>query len=165
MKISLIAAMDENRVIGRNNDIPWSLPRDWEYVKEKTEGCTLILGRKNLKSIRKPLKNRRNIVLTRQKDVSFEGCEIAHTKEEAMEMSRGEKEVFIFGGAEIYRLFLPMVETMYLTKIHASIEGDTYFPEVDPEEWIEVSRQKGITDQDNPYTYYFHVYKRKHIPE
>ncbi|WP_409291393.1 dihydrofolate reductase [Peribacillus sp. SCS-37] len=165
MKISLIAAMDENRVIGRNNDIPWNLPRDSEYVKEKTEGFVLILGRKNLNSIRKPLRNRRNIVLTRHKDVSFEGCEIAHTKEEAMEMCRGEEEVFIFGGAEIYRLFLPMVETMYLTKIHASFKGDTYFPEVDPEEWIEVSREKGITDQNNPYTYYFHVYKRKHFPE
>ncbi|MCM3409467.1 DfrD/DfrG/DfrK family trimethoprim-resistant dihydrofolate reductase [Metabacillus litoralis] len=160
MKVSLIVAMDQNRVIGYKNDIPWRIPRDWEYVKNVTKGHSIILGRKNFESISRALPHRRNIILTRDKDFSFEGCEIVHSREEVFELCKQEKELFIFGGEQIYKLFLPYVEKMYITKIHHSFEGDTFFPEVNEKEWKEVSVEKGIKDDKNPYTYYFHVYER-----
>ncbi|WP_175987441.1 DfrD/DfrG/DfrK family trimethoprim-resistant dihydrofolate reductase [Bacillus sp. Marseille-Q1617] len=161
MKVSLIAAMDENRVIGKDNDIPWRIPKDWEYVKEVTQGHPIILGRKNLESIGRALPNRRNIVLTRDENYTFQGCEMAHSADEVFELCKHEKEMFIFGGEQIYELFLPYVEKMYITKIHHAFEGDTFFPEIDYSEWNEVSVKKGITDEKNPYIYYFHVYERE----
>lgn len=161
MNISLIAAMDKNRVIGRDNDIPRRLPKDWEYVKKTTFGCPIILGRKNFESIGKPLPGRRNIILTRDLEFTFKGCEIAHSKEDVFEMCKSEKEIFIFGGEQIYQLFLPYVKKMYLTKIHDEFSGDTFFPEINFDEWNEVFINKGITDDKNPYTYYFHVYEKK----
>lgn len=161
MKFSLIVAMDKNRVIGKDNDIPWRIPKDWEYVKNTTQGHAIVMGRKNLESIGRALSNRRNIVLTRKKDFTFDGCEIAHSIEEVFDLCKSEEEVFIFGGEEIYKLFMPYVEKMYITKIHHEFDGDTFFPEVDYGEWEEVSVTKGITDEKNPYTYYFHIYERK----
>ena len=161
MKVSLIVAMDKNRVIGRNNDIPWRIPNDWQYVKKMTTGHSIILGRKNFESIGRALPNRRNIVLTRDRSFSFPGCEIAHSKEEALALCNDEAEVFIFGGEEIYNMFLSDVEKMYITKIEHVFEGDTFFPEVDFTEWEECSREKGIKDEANPYDYYFHVYERR----
>lgn len=161
MRVSLIAAMDKNRVIGKDNDLPWRLPRDWQYVKKVTKGYPIILGRRNLEAIGRPLPGRRNIILTRNKDYHFAGCEIVHTLEHVFETCKDEKEIFIFGGAEIYQLFLPFVEKMYITSIHHLFDGDTFFPEVDFEEWQEIFVQKGITDERNPYTHYFHVYDRK----
>lgn len=161
MNISLIVAMDQHRVIGKNNDIPWRIPKDWEYVKQTTEGYAIILGRKNLESIGRALPNRRNIVLTRNRKFSFPNCEVAHSLEEVFELCKDEEEIFVFGGEEIYRLFLPYVNKMYITKIHHEFKGDTHFPEVDLSEWTEVSVTKGITNKENPYTYYFHVYERK----
>ncbi|HIA6685440.1 TPA: DfrD/DfrG/DfrK family trimethoprim-resistant dihydrofolate reductase [Staphylococcus aureus] len=161
MKVSLIAAMDKNRVIGKENDIPWRIPEDWEYVKNTTKGYPIILGRKNLESIGRALPGRRNIILTRDKGFSFNGCEIVHSIEDVFELCNSEEEIFIFGGEQIYNLFLPYVEKMYITKIHYEFEGDTLFPEVNYEEWNEVSVTQGITNEKNPYTYYFHIYERK----
>lgn len=144
MKISLIAAMDKNRVIGKENDIPWRIPRDWEYVKDTTMGYPIILGRKNLESIGRPLPDRRNIVLTRDKYFNFDGCEIAHSIEDVFELCKNEEEIFIFGGEQIYHLFLPYVEKMYITKIHHEFEGDTFSPEVNFDDWKEVSVKKGV---------------------
>lgn len=160
MRISLIAAMDENRVIGKDNDIPWRIPRDWEYVRQVTSGHSIIMGRKNFQSLGKALKNRRNIVLTRNENLKFEGCEMAHSIEEVFEQCRDEEEIFIFGGEGIYRLFLPYVEKMYLTKVHHEFEGDTFFPEIDYSNWEEVSVKKGVRDEQNLYEYDFHVYIR-----
>ncbi|KAB24157.1 DfrD/DfrG/DfrK family trimethoprim-resistant dihydrofolate reductase [Staphylococcus aureus] len=161
MKVSLIAAMDKNRVIGKENDIPWRIPEDWEYVKNTTKGYPIILGRKNLESIGRALPGRRNIILTRDKGFSFNGCEIVHSIEDVFELCNSEEEIFIFGGEQIYNLFLLYVEKMYITKIHYEFEGDTFFPEVNYEEWNEVSVTQGITNEKNPYTYYFHIYERK----
>ncbi|MFS1511474.1 dihydrofolate reductase [Chengkuizengella sp. SCS-71B] len=160
MKISLIVAMGKNRVIGRENDIPWRLPRDWQYVKDITLGHPIILGRKNFESIGKALSKRRNIVLTRDRKLSYGGCEMAHSVQDVLDLCKDESEIFIFGGEEIYKLFLPKVEKMYITKIHEEFEGDTFFPEVNLNEWEEVSFKKGITDNKNPYQYDFHVYER-----
>ena len=161
MKVSLIVAMDKNRVIGKENDIPWRIPNDWDYVKSTTYGCPIILGRKNLESIGEALPHRRNIVLTRDRSFSFNNCEIAHSVEEVFELCQNEDEIFIFGGEQIYQLFMPYVEKMHITKIHHAFEGDTYFPEVNYNEWKEVSVEKGIKNEENPYDYYFHVYERK----
>ncbi|QPA31467.1 DfrD/DfrG/DfrK family trimethoprim-resistant dihydrofolate reductase [Thermaerobacillus caldiproteolyticus] len=161
MNISLIVAMDKNRVIGKDNDIPWRLPKDWQYVKKTTMGHPIIVGRKNFESIGRVLPGRKNIVLTRDTDFTFEGCEIAHSIEDVFELCKNEKEIFIFGGEQIYKLFLPYVNKMYITRIHHEFEGDAFFPEANFDEWKEVSVEKGITNDKNPYIYYFHVYERK----
>ena len=163
MKVSLIVAMDENGVIGKENDIPWRIPKDWEYVKNTTKGHSIILGRRNLESIGRALSKRRNIVLTRDKGFTFNGCEIAHSTEDVFELCKNEEEIFIFGGEQIYNLFLPYTNKMYITKIHHKFEGDTFFPDVNYDEWNEVSIKKGIMDDENRYNYYFHVYERKNI--
>lgn len=160
MGISLIVAMDKNRVIGYENDIPWRIPNDWAYVRETTEGSTLIMGRKNFETIGRALPNRRTIILTRDEEYAFEGCETAHSVEHALEMSAGEK-VFIFGGEQVYKLFMPMVNKMYITEIDGEFKGDTYFPGVDIAEWEEESAVKGVKDKENPHEHIFHVYNRK----
>ncbi|MEK3886327.1 dihydrofolate reductase [Bacillus sp. FSL K6-3431] len=161
MNISLIAALDKNRVIGKDNDLPWKLPKDWQFVNRITMGHPIILGRKNMESIGRALPGRRNIVLTRNIKFSKPGCEVAHSMEDIFELCKTEKKIFIFGGEQIYQMFLPFVETMYLTKIRYEFEGDTFFPDINYDEWNEVSRVKGITDEKNPYIYYFHVYEKK----
>lgn len=160
MLISIIAAMDNDRVIGKNNELPWKLPRELQYVKKTTEGCPLIMGRKNHESIGRPLPGRRNIILTRNKDYRAEGCEVVHSVGEALTLCKDETRIFIFGGEEIYKLFLPMTDMVYLTKINHSFGGDAFFPELDPNDWFEVRKEKGITDSENPYEYHFHVYAR-----
>ncbi|MBH0168060.1 dihydrofolate reductase [Fictibacillus sp. 18YEL24] len=160
MNFSMIAAMDENRVIGKDNDLPWRLQRDWQYVQKITMGKTIVLGRKNFESIGKALPGRKNIVLTRKREFSPENCLIVHSTDELLQTCRGDEEVFIFGGEEIYTQFMPMATKLYLTKIHHTFEGDTYFPEINERDWKEISRVKGIEDKQNPYTYYFHQYIR-----
>lgn len=160
MNVSLIAAMDMNRVIGKDNDIPWRIPADWQHVKRTTDGHSIILGRKNLESIGKALPGRRNIILTRDATFKCEGCEIAHSIEEVFEMTKNEEEIFIFGGEQIYELFMPYVEKMHITKIHHEFAGDTFFPDVNFSEWKEISVEKGIMNDKNPYHYYFHVYEK-----
>lgn len=161
VKVSLMVAMSSNRVIGKDNDIPWRIPRDWQYVKKTTFGHPIILGRKNSESIGKPLCGRRNIVLTRKEGYSIEGCEMAHSTDDVFKLCKDETEIFIFGGEEIYKLFLPFVEKLYITKIHHHFDGDTFFPDLNDEDWNEVSVEKGIQDENNPYSYCFHVYERK----
>ncbi|MBH0165544.1 dihydrofolate reductase [Fictibacillus sp. 7GRE50] len=161
MNFSIIAAMDENRVIGKDNDLPWRLPKDWKYVQKITMGKTIVLGRKNFESIGKALPGRKNIVLTRKKDFSPQDCIVVHSIDEVLKTCDCDEEVIIFGGEEIYRQFMPMVTKMYLTKIHHAFEGDTFFPDFNERDWKEVSRVKGIQDKDNPYIYYFHQYIRE----
>src|SRR6478609_5328479 len=128
MTISLIAALSKNRVIVKNNDLPWHLPDDMKYFMQTTKGHHVILGRKNYDSLPekfRPLPNRANIVITRQKDFKAEGCVIAHSLAEAVDLARknNEQELFIIGGAEIYNLSFPQADRLYLTEIDAIIEG------------------------------------------
>ncbi|MGO0059494.1 dihydrofolate reductase [Brevibacillus fluminis] len=160
MKLSMIVAFDKNRVIGKDNDIPWKLPRDQVYFREVTMGHPIIMGRKNHESIGRPLPGRRNIVLTRDKSYEATGCEIVHTAQEALALVGGEQEAFVIGGEEIYRLFLPLADKLYITTIDHEFEGDTHFPAYDPEAWKEVSAVEGVTDEENPYAYVFRVYER-----
>ena len=158
MKISLIVAMDKNRVIGKDNDIPWRIPADWQYVKKITAGYPIVMGRKNFESIGRVLPLRRNIILTRSDNFSYDGCEVANSIQDVFNLCKHEEEIFIFGGEQVYKMFLPYVEKMYITKIHDEFVGDTFFPEFETNEWKEISVEKGITDQKNPFIYYFHVY-------
>ncbi len=160
MQISLIAAMDRNRVIGKENDIPWRIPNDWKFVRKTTVGRPIILGRKNFESIGRVLPGRRNIILSRDTGLTIEGCEIAHSIQDVFDLCANEAEIFIFGGEQIYKMFMPYVSKMYITKIHHEFEGDTFFPELDRNEWKEISVERGIQDERNPYVYYFHVYER-----
>lgn len=163
MKISIIVAMDNNRVIGINNTLPWRLPADLKNVKKITMGHSIVMGRKNYESIGRPLPGRRNIILTRNNNYSVAGCEIVHSIEEVINLCEGEEEIFIFGGEQIYNLFLPLTDKIYLTKINNEFDGDTFFPEINFNEWKEVSFENGEKDEKNPYHYTFHVFEKKII--
>ncbi|WP_050615318.1 dihydrofolate reductase [Bacillus testis] len=161
MIVSMIVAMDEDRVIGKDNKMPWRIPRELQYVKKVTMGHPIVMGRKNYESIGRPLPGRRNLILTRDPDFKADGCEVLHSKDDVYKACQGEDEVFIFGGEQIYKLFLNDCERLYITRIHHSFGGDTFFPEVDLEDWEETYREKGIRDEKNDYDYVYHVYEKK----
>lgn len=165
MKISLIAALTKNKVIGKNNDLPWSLPDDMKFFMKTTTGHHVIMGRKNYESLPpkfRPLPNRTNLVITRQQNFQAPGCHVYHTLHSAIDFAnaQGEEEVFIIGGAEIYKQALPVVQRMYLTEINAALEGDTFFPEFSKTEWKELSRQAHPKDERHPFSFDFVVYER-----
>lgn len=165
MVISLIAAVAENMVIGKNNDLPWNLPDDMKYFMQTTKGHYVIMGRKNFESIPekfRPLPNRTNIVVTRQKNFQAPGCEVVHTIEDGIRIAKEhqQQEAFIIGGAEIYRQAMKYTERMYLTEIKAVIEGDTFFPVFDKKEWKEVSRVHHGTDERHRHAFDFVIYEK-----
>lgn len=161
--ISFIVAMDENRVIGKDNQLPWHLPEDLKYFKRVTMGHPIIMGRKTFESIGRPLPGRENIILTGNHEYHHDGCYVMHSLEELLEYCRKdeEKEYFVIGGAEIFRLLFPYADRLYITKIRHQFEGDTFFPLFPMSEWEIVSREKGIKDEKNPYDYEFLVFERK----
>lgn len=166
INLSMIAAMGQNRVIGKDNDLPWKLPAEQQYFKQVTMGHTVVSGRKNHEAMG-TLKGRRNIVLTRDTDYSSEDCEIIHMPEalwaklQSDRLERKtEQEVFIIGGEQIYRIYLPYATKLYITVIEEHFEGDTYFPEINLKEWKLISEKPGQTDANNPYRYTYHIYER-----
>ncbi len=163
MIISLIAAVGKNGIIGDHGKIPWHLPADFKRFKEITMGHPVIMGRKTYESIGKPLPGRTNIIVTRQKKYVVPECTIAGTLKEAFDAARtsGAEEVFVMGGAEIYREAMPFAEKLYLTKVGGDFEGDVFFPEVNSIEWKEVSAEKGAIDGKNKYPHVFYVFERK----
>src|SRR5699024_11154585 len=161
--ISLIAAMGSNRVIGADNDMPWSLPRDLAHFKKVTTGHTLVMGRKTFESIGRPLPNRRNVILTRQTNLQLpEEVEIISNLDTVFEWTREnpEEEIFIVGGGELYKQALAYANRLYITRINEDFEGDTFFPTFNKDEWKIVEKTQGITDQNNPYDYTFLTYER-----
>nr|AIA11212.1 Dihydrofolate reductase [uncultured bacterium] len=166
MIISLIAALSKNRVIGKNNDLPWKLPDDMKFFMEKTKGHHTIMGRKNYDSIPlkfKPLPQRTNIVVTRQKKFQAPGCIVVDSLENGLAIAQDndEPETFIIGGAEIYKLGLPHANRLYLTEIDAEIDGDTFFPAVDRNQWKEISRLHHATDSRHAFAFDFVIYEKK----
>jgi dihydrofolate reductase len=160
MNISIIVAVAENNVIGKDNTLIWHLPVDMKFFKDKTTGHCIITGRKNYESIPekfRPLPNRTNIVITRQTNYNASGAIIASSIEDAIEKAKqkNDDEIFIIGGAEIYKQCLPFVDKIYLTRIHHFFDGDAFFPELDPSEWRETQRIKGVTDDKNKYEHDF----------
>jgi dihydrofolate reductase len=165
MIVSAIAALSKNRVIGKDNDLPWRLPDDMKFFMETTKGHHVIMGRKNYDSLHpkfKPLPQRTNIVITRQKNFQAPGCIVLHDVEPGLEIARknSETECFIIGGAEIYKLAMPHTTRLYMTEIDAVIEGDTRFPAIDQSQWKEVSRKHHPADQRHAYAFDIVVYDR-----
>ncbi len=158
---TIIAAVAENNIIGKNNRLIWHLPADMKFFRNTTMGHPLIMGRKTFESFGKPLPGRRSIVITRQNDWNFPGVEVAHSLEEAIAMIGDNQEFFIIGGAEIYRQTLPLCRKMYLTVIHQNFDGDTCFPEFDISEWELIHDEKHAADEKNHYPYSFRTYIRK----
>ena len=159
--ISLIWAVARNGVIGKGNTLPWRLPADLRYFRACTTGHPIIMGRKNYEDIGKPLPGRRNIVVTRQPAYTAPGCTVVHSVEQALAAAGAEEEVFVIGGADIYRQTLDAADRLYITEIDADIEGDTYFPEFDRRLWREVRREGHAADASNPYPYSFVLLERR----
>jgi dihydrofolate reductase len=169
MIVSLIAAVSKNHVIGKNNDLPWHLPNDMKYFMQTTKGHCVLMGRKNYESLPekfRPLPNRTNILITRQGNYLAPGCEIFNTIEQgiAYAKEKGETELFIIGGAEVYEATLPLADKLYLTEINATIDGDTFFPQIDKSEWKETARTTNSKDDKHKYMFDFVVYAKKVNP-
>jgi dihydrofolate reductase len=160
--ISLLVAMDRNQVIGANNDLPWHLPNDLKFFKEKTMGNTIVMGRKTFDSIGRALPNRRNIVLSRNEIDLPDGVELIRDVETILDMNQSNpsEELFVIGGGGLFEQILPYADRMYITLIDEDFDGDVLFPSFSMEEWVEVSRVKGVKDEKNPYDYYFIHYNR-----
>jgi dihydrofolate reductase len=163
MTLSLLLAAAENNVIGKDNKLPWHLPNDLKYFKNLTWGMPVIMGRKTYESFGKPLRGRRNIVITRNKDWKAEGVDMVNSIEEAIDLAKESavKEIFIIGGGEIFKTILPKADRIYLTRIHHSFEGDAYFPEIKENEWQLVKERRSEADEKNAYAHSFQVWERK----
>lgn len=166
MRLAMIVAQSSNRVIGRDNKLPWYLPGDLKYFKQATMGKPIIMGRKTFESIGKPLPGRLNIVISRDASFTAQGIKVVMSLPEAIELAEsqalidGVDEAMIIGGAQIYALALPEVERLYITQVHADIEGDAYFPEFNRSQWAELGREDFSAQGPNPYDYSFIVYQR-----
>ncbi len=163
MVLSLLLAADENNVIGKDNQLPWHLPNDLKYFKNQTWGMPILMGRKTFESIGKPLQGRKSIVITRSKDWSYEGVEIVHSVDEAIYKAKefGVKEIFVIGGAEIFKTSFSKANRIYLTRIHHQFEGDTFFPKVSEQEWSIMQSRFCAPDEKNKYPHTFQVWERK----
>lgn len=161
-KISIIVATSENHGIGKNNQLLWHLPNDLKFFKNITSGHTIIMGRKTFESIGRPLPNRRNIVITRQKELIADGVEIASSISEALKLTSGEAEVFIIGGAEIYRQTLDLADRIYLTKVAVRLDADAFFPLINPDQWQIITQNGHLADEKHAYPYSFVILDRIH---
>jgi len=156
---TIVVAISENHVIGKDNQLLWHIPADLKHFKDITTGHTVIMGRKTYESVGKPLPRRRNIIITRQA-ITIEGCEVVNSIETALSLCKDEAEVFIVGGAEIYKQAISLTDRIYLTIIHKEFEGDSFFPEINASEWKEVFREDHQPDEKNPLPYSFITLER-----
>ena len=167
IRLSMMVAKASNNVIGRDNKLPWYLPNDLKYFKQVTFGKPVIMGRKTWESLKGPLPGRTNIVITRQPDYLADGAKVVASLDDAVAMAEnvafieGQEEAVIMGGAEIYSLALPQADRLYLTEVHANVEGDTFFPEYDASEWQQIAREDFVAEGPNPYDYSCVVYERQ----
>ncbi|GAB4331631.1 MAG: dihydrofolate reductase DfrA [Flammeovirgaceae bacterium] len=163
VKITLIAAVSKNLAIGKNNQLLWRLPKDMKFFKQTTLHHAVIMGRKTFESLGgKPLTDRLNIVLTFNNDFKPTGVEVAHSLENALKAAQkiNKNEVFVIGGGEIYKLFLPLSQRIYLTEVNVEIEGDTYFPDFQKNQWKEVSRIHHNKDEKHIYDFDIVCYEK-----
>ncbi|MBX7183075.1 MAG: dihydrofolate reductase [Bacteroidia bacterium] len=151
MEISLVVATSINGAIGKDNQLLWHLPADLKRFKELTTGHPIIMGRKTFESIGRPLPNRSNIVISRNKDQKFEGVFMATSLSEAIQLCPPQSEPKIIGGGEIYAQSIGIASKIYLTKVHVEITGDTYFPEIVPSQWKETQKEIRLKDEKNPF--------------
>jgi len=162
MIVSLLVAASENNVIGKDNQLPWHLPNDLKYFKNLTWGMPILMGRKTFDSIGKPLPGRKSIVITRNYEWQHEGVDVVHSIEEAIQKaeSYGVKEIFVIGGAEIFKTSLPSANRVYLTRIHQDFDGDVHFPEITQKEWQLASIRYCEADEKNKYNHTYQVWER-----
>ena len=161
--VTIIAAIAENYALGKDNDLIWHLPADLKRFKKRTSGHTIIMGRKTFESIGKPLPNRTSIIITRNSNYFKDGCLIANSLEKALELADSEKEVFIIGGAQIYRQALEsnLVDALDITLVHKKFDADVFFPEIDKSIWKEKSKEDFNADEKNKYAYSFISYNKR----
>ncbi|MBI4279215.1 MAG: dihydrofolate reductase [Armatimonadetes bacterium] len=165
MRVSLVVAVAENGVIGRGGDLPWRLRADLRRFRDLTTGHVVVMGRRThesiLRRVGRPLPKRRSIVMTRTPGYRAEGCLVVSSWEEAMAAARGEDEVFVIGGAEVFRLALPHASRIYLTRVHADVPGDTFFAEIDPARWRVLQSERRAGDADNEFDCTFQILARE----
>ncbi len=161
MRISIIAAMSANRAIGLENRLPWHLPEDLKRFKALTMNHHIVMGRKTYDSIGKPLPGRNTVIVTRNVDYAVPGCIAVNSIDAALTVSYGDEEVFFVGGADLYRQALDIANRIYLTEIQRVFDGDAFFPEFDPNQWSETSRERHRTEGDNGFEYHYVIYDRK----
>lgn len=161
METAFVVAMDENGLIGRDNDLPWRLPADLQYFRSVTMGKPIIMGRHTHESIGRPLPGRQNIVITSLADYQAEGCEVVHSVDKALRIANTTDEVMVIGGASLYKQMFDQVDRLYLTRVHATLEGDTWFPDWDKSQWQQISCESHPADEKNQYAYSFEVYERR----
>ena len=160
--MNIIVAIAQNNVIGKDNQLIWHLPNDLKHFRKLTTGNVVIMGRKTYQSIGKPLPNRTNIIISRNQDFVAEGCMVVNSLTKAIEICPMPTEnCFIIGGAEIYKHALELTNKIYLTEVHAEVEGDTFFPEIDATIWKEISREDHETDEKHVFSYSFVELNRK----
>ncbi len=158
--ISIIVAVSTNNVIGSDGDLPWKLPDDLRRFKRLTMGKPIVMGRRTWESIGKPLPGRQNIVLTGRAGLDAAGCAVAASPAEALAAAGNASEVMIIGGSQVYALFLPKAGRIYLTRVHAEIDGDTYFPGIDEGQWRLVASEAHEADDKHQFAYEFRTYER-----
>jgi len=167
MRLSVIVAVAENGVVGVNNALPWYLPDDLKYFKQTTMGKPVVMGRKTYESIGKPLPGRTNIVVTHNQDYQAEGVKVVGSLSEALELAAdiavidGKDELMVIGGAAVYAAAIPMADRLYVTEVHAEVDGDAYLPAVEWSEWRELTREKHVAVAPNSYDFSFVVYQRR----
>lgn len=161
MNLSAVVVVDQNWGIGKNNQLLVHFPADLKRFKAITTGHSIVMGRKTFESMGRVLPNRRNIVISRQADLEIPGAEVTHSLESAVALCNQEQEVFIIGGAEIFKQALPQLDKIYLTKIHKSFNADTFFPEITPEEWKETEREDFQPDEKTPFSYSFLTFQKQ----
>jgi dihydrofolate reductase len=163
MRLSILAAMAENRTIGRDGELPWRLPAELKRVKELTTGHCLLMGRKTYDSIGRPLPNRTSIVVSRDPGFHPNEVTVVSSFEAAIDaaVERGDDEAFVFGGAQIYSLALPLADRLYLTRVHAEIDGDVCFPNFDGDEWKLVEEEHHPADDRHLHAFTFEIYDRR----
>lgn len=161
MRVSLIAAMDEDRVIGVDNDLPWHLPADLRRFRQLTLGKPVLMGRRTYESIGVPLPERENIIITRDEGYEAEGCSVVHSVDEALGLCDPHPEAMVIGGASLYRQTLAYAHRLYLTLVHHRFRGDTFFPALEWDAWREVERRDFAPDARNPFAYTFLTLQRR----
>ncbi|HET6994547.1 MAG TPA: dihydrofolate reductase [Chitinophagaceae bacterium] len=162
MTISLVVAAAKNNAIGKDNKLLWCLPNDMKFFKNVTWGMPVVMGRKTFEALGKPLKGRKNIIITRQNNWKQEGTIAVKTLDDAQFLvnNMDVKEMMVIGGGEIYRMAFEKAKRIYITRVDAELEGDTYFPVINPQEWRLVSNQDHATDDHHKYAYSFQVWER-----
>ncbi len=160
VSLSIISAMDENRLIGCNNALPWHMPADFAFFKKTTWGKPILMGRKTYESIGKPLPGRQNIIISRNADYRVAGCDTVNSLDSALQRVAEEPEAMLIGGASLYSQYLHRASQLYITLIHNQFDGDAWFPAINPDIWVERWREEHKADNKNPYSYSFIKYAR-----